>query len=126
MGGNSTLGRPESNPDELNVQNVDQRDPAADVAAAISHHDFRFVTTMGLGVAAPGLRDNLFDNYTTRFGTKMVAGTSDAEELYTSDIADEYANIYNSILLRYLRLHHLADHCVDRFKAPTTKDSAAK
>jgi hypothetical protein len=88
----------------LNLIEVKNADPAADLNSAIQRKDFRFVGVMGYVLEVPGLRqDNSFVKF---YGIKIVKGTSDAirsdRDAKLQSRAQNYAAKYNTLLKQYL------------------------
>lgn len=94
--------------DEL--RRLEHADPSRDLQGAISVNDLRFIGIMGYALEVPGV-EHYHERYASSSGVKIVEGTSDViygvEHRRLIDIAREYAEKYNRLLLRYLENQQL-------------------
>jgi hypothetical protein len=84
------------------IRSLQAADVSAEVAAAVSKGDFRFVGVMGLALAVPGVPDYQ-DKYAAKYGVRVIEHTSDAiessEHAQLQEVARTYAERYNKLLL---------------------------
>ena len=88
---------------DLNVTNVIDADPVLDLETAIRKNDVRFVGVHGFADDVPGVSRR--PDAVNRFDVKYIEGTSDTIALNTQVQAENYAETYNILLLRYLISH---------------------
>lgn len=86
----------------------------ADVVADFRHHvrekhDIRFVAIYGFATIVPGTDEAGDSKLIRQRGVRYIEGTSDTpaspEEQRLNDKAEEYAERYNAMLLKYLTQH---------------------
>ena len=77
----------------------------AEVDAAVSTGDLRFVGVMGIGLIVPGVPD-YHEKYAAKYGVRVIENTSDAieskEHGRLQEVAYEYAEKYNRRLIAKL------------------------
>jgi len=87
------------------IRALESADVAAEVEAAVSKGDLRFVGVMGFGLLVPGVPDYQ-EKYAARYGVRVIENTSDAieneEHRRLQDAAYRYAEKYNSLLIPQL------------------------
>ncbi len=85
---------------------IESADAVEDVKNAISRQDYRFIGIAGYGIKVPGLPDDKYWEYTEKYGINVIKGTSDViygdEHARLIRIAENYAEIYNNMLLQHL------------------------
>lgn len=91
---------------DLDMHRLGTADPVADLNLALKNGDRRFIGLRDLGEFVPGAEDH--PQLTEKMGIRYVPGSSDTADKRLQDPAQEYAQIYNMLLVRVLR------------KAPTT------
>ena len=87
---------------------LDSADVNADFQRHVTReHDTRFIALYGFATIVPGTDDRRDSQLIGRHGLRYIKGTSDAitspEHGRLVDKAEQYAERYNSMLLRYLR-----------------------
>jgi hypothetical protein len=76
-------------------------DPVKDLSAAVARGDLRFIGLHEFGELIPGAQNR--PDLTAKYGVRMVSGTSDTALKSQQDAVEEYAEIYNLLLIRQLR-----------------------
>ncbi len=74
--------------------------PEQDCARSIRKGDLRFIGVRGFTINMPGVAD---DHYWSKYGYKVIQGTSDAGDREFNDAATKYAARYNTVLLKHLQ-----------------------
>jgi len=84
---------------------VKTADARRDVNAAMAHGEFRFYAINGIAPGiVPGVEQYGADKeMVKKYGYRTIAGTSDYSNGDLNQLAYQYAETYNRILLRYLR-----------------------
>lgn len=84
------------------IRSLQSADVSAEVAAAVSKGNFRFVGVMGFALTVPGVPD-YETKYATQYGLRVIEHTSDAiespEHAQLQRVAHDYAERYNKLLL---------------------------
>jgi len=85
-------------------------DPKADLDAALARGDYRFLALKGIGPMVPAVDDYDIDMVEKRYGLRYIENTSDKpsddQERQLSVVAWGYAEKYNSLLRKKVRMEH--------------------
>jgi hypothetical protein len=85
------------------LREIEKADPVFDLKVALKRKDFRFVGIRGYTLEVPGIERK---DILTRYGIKVIEGTSDAivdkEDGRLQKLARDYAKRYNALLMEYL------------------------
>jgi hypothetical protein len=88
--------------------NLDPGRAITDAHEALNRNDLRIITVNGYGTEAPGIK-GYWPALTETVGERNLVGTSDvtrcAEQGRFDGRARKYANIFNTELLNYFKLH---------------------
>jgi hypothetical protein len=87
------------------ITQVKGADPQRDIALAIGKGDLRFIAVNGVAAGmVPGTDQHGADRALIEVrGTRTLRGTSDYKDLRLNQLAWEYAEAYNKLLLGHLR-----------------------
>jgi hypothetical protein len=96
--------RPVDGPLKLKLETIDQRNPCADLAASLAAGDRRFIAVRDFATDIPGVTEETYKKAITTANINVIEGTSDTAPIAAQDAAIEYAQIYNRMLVRWLRL----------------------
>jgi len=92
------------------IARLKDADPKADLDAALSKGDYRFLALKGIGPMVPGVDDSDMDVVVKRFGIRYIENTSDKprdeQEKELGIVAWGYAEKYNTLLRKIVRLEH--------------------
>jgi hypothetical protein len=89
---------------KLKLDTIDQQDPCRDFAAAWSAGDKRFIAVRGFATDVPGVKEEIYKAAILSGNVNAIEGTSDRAPVAAQDAAIEYAEIFNRLLVRRLRL----------------------
>lgn len=100
---------PVANAEENQIEQlrwIEKANPATDAEAALERNDHTLLAVQGYTWVIPGTDESKKSEYKTRYGVRVIQGTSDAviskEHLRLIRLATEYAANYNRHLLRHL------------------------
>jgi len=85
---------------------IEKANPTTDAEAALKKNDHTLLAVQGYTWVIPGTDESRKSEYKTRYGVRVIQGTSDAainkEHLRLIRLATEYAANYNRYLLKRL------------------------
>lgn len=91
---------------EKQLNNLLISNPYLDFFKSVKSNDFRFIAVMGYSLYIPGIKYNMYKKFIKKYKYKLIYGTSDCimSESHNdmNDLSDEYAFIYNKLLINYL------------------------
>lgn len=92
------------------INQLKHADPKADLDAALAKGDFRFVALHGIGPMVPAVEDYDVEVVEKRYGIRYIENTTDKpqdeQEKELNTTAWGYAEKYNSLLRKTVRLEH--------------------
>ena len=91
---------PNADSPKLTLSYVQKADPAKDAAEEISRKNIYFVGLTEMGERLPGTESH--DEFTKKYPSRYVEGTSDTNPTNEEERADQYAEIFNLTIVRYL------------------------
>lgn len=105
---NSPAACAEKNPVEQ-LRWIEKANPATDAEAALKINDHTLLAVRGYTWVIPGTDESKKLEYKTRYGVRLILGTSDTviseEHLRLIRLATDYAENYNRYLLKRLDVH---------------------
>jgi hypothetical protein len=92
------------------IDRLKYADPKADLDAALARGDYRFIALNGIGPMVPTVDDYDINVVVKTYGLRYIENTSDKpkdeQEKELGAVAWGYAEKYNSLLKKVVRLEH--------------------